>query len=130
MVLKKYFIDRTSIKLLRESLVCGLRIEELVALHQELENQFEEMQFNHSLIGSIFENYAAKLLIYCRVFAKLKIIMKLIEDQIAYNPEFRQEVEDLEIYYQKSTRKHNTLTADLIPMILGQTMIEVFMNAY
>ena len=119
MALKKYFIDRTSSPLLKDSLLTGLRIEDLIELHQGLDNQFEEMQFNHSLIGEIFENIADSLLIYCSVFAKLKMIMELLEDQMAYNPQFRHEVEELEDNYQKATRKHNSLIAELLPMILG-----------
>ena len=94
--LKNNFVDKNTNLLLERHFFPSLRIEELITLHQDIDVEFEHMKVSFVRVGTIFENFRDRFLIYCCVCAKMKTLQEFLADQIANNIDIRTNIADLE----------------------------------
>ena len=100
--LKNNFKEKCSDSLLCENFFPTLRTDDLLLLHEDLDKEFEAMKVSHIKIGSIFENFQDKFLIYCSINSKLKTVQEFLADQMANNINTRECVSELEKSASKS----------------------------
>ena len=96
LIWKEHFIEKSESDLLRVTVANELQYEKLLELHEELDKKFHHLTYKYVLIGDIFESFSEKFLIYCEVLSKLKFIEKLIEEKMAFNKKFREDILRLE----------------------------------
>eukprot|EP00092_Neocalanus_flemingeri_P013360 GFUD01014404.1.p1 GENE.GFUD01014404.1~~GFUD01014404.1.p1 ORF type:complete len:1194 (+),score=272.25 GFUD01014404.1:67-3648(+) len=94
--LKTNFVEKNTNTLLCENFFPSLKINNLLLLHEDLDKEFETMNVSYINIGSIFENFRDKFLIYCSVSSKLKTMQEFLADQMANNIDIRESISGLE----------------------------------
>ena len=109
LIWKEHFIEKSESDLLRVKVANELQYEKLLELHEELDKKFHHLTYKYVLIGDIFESFSEKLLIYCEVLSKLKYIEKLIEQKMAFNKTFREDILRLEKDFNKKKRNDDKL---------------------
>ena len=88
--------------MLCENFFPNLKTQELLLLHEDLDKEFETMNVSQIKIGSIFENFRDKFLIYCTVSSKLKTMQEFLADQMANNIDIKNSISGLEKSAAKS----------------------------
>ena len=104
LIWKEHFIEKSESDLLRVTVANELQHDKLLELHEELDKKFHHLTYKYVLIGEIFESFSEKFLIYCEVLSKLKYIEKLIEQKMAFNKTFREDILRLEKDFNKKKR--------------------------
>ena len=104
LIWKEHFIEKSESDLLRVTVANELQYDKLLELHEELDKKFHHLTYKYVLIGEIFESFSEKFLIYCEVLSKLKYIEKLIEQKMAFNKTFREDILRLEKDFNKKKR--------------------------
>ena len=94
--LKINFVEKNTNSLLRNNFFPSLKIDELLLLHEDIDKEFEAMKISYIKVGSIFENFQDRFLIYCSVSSKLKTMQEFPADQMANNVEIRESISELE----------------------------------
>ena len=109
LIWKEHFIEKSESDLLRVTVANELQYEKLLELHEQLDKKFHHLTYKYVLIGEIFESFSEKFLIYCEVLSKLKYIEKLIEQKMAFNKTFREDILRLEKDFNKKKRNDDKL---------------------
>ena len=100
--LKTNFVEKNTNSLLHKNFFPELRINELLLLHEDIDKEFEKMKISYIQVGSIFEMFRDRFLIYCAVSSKLKTMQEFLADQMANNINIRETISELEISAAKS----------------------------
>ena len=100
--------------MLRVTVANELQYDKLLELHEELDKKFHHLTYKYVLIGEIFESFSEKFLIYCEVLSKLKYIEKLIEQKMAFNKTFREDILRLEKDFNKKKRNDDKLLGKIL----------------
>ena len=100
--LKTNFVEKNTNSLLRNNFFPSLKIDELLLLHEDIDKEFEAMKISYIKVGSIFETFQDRFLIYCSVSSKLKTMQEFLADQMANNIEIRESISELEKSASKS----------------------------
>ena len=100
--LKTNFVEKNTNSLLHKNFFPELRINELLLLHEDIDKEFEKMKISYIQVGSIFEMFRDRFLIYCAVSSKLKTMQEFLADQMANNINIRETISKLEKSAAKS----------------------------
>ena len=73
--LKNNFVEKNTNLLLRTNFFPELKIDDLLHLHEDIAKEFDTMKLSYVEIGSIFEEFQARFLIYCSVCSKLSSML-------------------------------------------------------
>ena len=80
--------------------------------------EFEVLEHNFILIGDIFERFESRFLIYCQILAKNKELLDFLYDKISFNPEIKEETDNLVLTSKKtSLNKSGYYLEELLQMI-------------
>ena len=90
-----------------------------VRVHGSFEIQdIDSGEYNFNLIGDIFERYEEKFLIYCPIVAKNKELLDFLSDKISFNPEIKEESDNLVAVSRKTPlNKSGYYLEELLQMI-------------
>ena len=118
--LKNNFIEKNTNLLLRKQFFPELKIDDLLHLHEDIAKEFDTMKLSYIKIGSIFEMFQVRFLIYCSVCSKLNKMQDFLADQMANNINIREAISELE----KGAAK-NILVKDAKYLIFNLSFITI-----
>lgn len=69
-----------------------MKLSELIELHKDFESELEIVKVSYEEIGSVFEKFRDRFLLYCAVVSKIQLMMRFLADQKENNPDVRLDI--------------------------------------
>lgn len=69
-----------------------MKLSELIELHKDFESELEIVKVSYEEIGSVFEKFRDRFLLYCDVVSKIQLMMRFLADQKENNPDVRLDI--------------------------------------
>ena len=69
-----------------------MKLSELIELHKDFESELEIVKVSYEEIGSVFEKFRERFLLYCDVVSKIQLMMRFLADQKENNPDVRLDI--------------------------------------
>ena len=69
-----------------------MKLSELIELHKDFESELEIVKVSYEEIGSVFEKFRDRFLLYCYVVSKIQLMMRFLADQKENNPDVRLDI--------------------------------------
>lgn len=67
----------------------GLRLKELLDLHEDFGREMEKVKVSYIEIGPVFKSFQDRFLVYCSVTSQTDLMREFLADQMASNEDIR-----------------------------------------
>ena len=92
--LRDNFQERNEDPLLAENFFPFLRLDDLIRLHTELDNELQILEVCHDEVGRVFEKFRDRFLVYCQVMEKSQSLLQFLVNQTETSKEIRYGLEE------------------------------------